>query len=192
MDDAQHDLRSQNPQSASGSIDSPGTNVPLPRRPANDATPEARTGSTPPSPDRAAFLRTMSDRARFPSLDETERWAQAVFNALRHHALEQDPSLLTEFSSVVKVGEAPEVQVREMLWGGNFTERMLTMASYLGSWDRAGLDQKVADEAGVQPGDPWIDAAVTSFFGALKVQAGDDADHSLPALGALQPLWDQA
>ncbi len=191
MDDSQHDNR-MTPQSAMGSVDEPGRDLPLPRRPANTATPAAVTGSTALSPDREAFLRVMSDYGHFSSLDETERWAKGVFDALRQHALEQDETIMTELNGVVKVGEAPETQVREMMWGGNFAQRMAELTSYLQTWTKQGLYAKVAQEAGSQAGDPWVEAAVCGFFHALKEQLGADAERSVPNLGQLQADWQSA
>ncbi|MBA3944508.1 MAG: hypothetical protein H0X37_08105 [Herpetosiphonaceae bacterium] len=191
MDDSQHANR-MNPQSAMGSIDDPGTDLPLPRRPANAATPDAVSGSTALSPDRDAFLHVMSDYGHFSSLGETERWAKGVFDALRHHALEQDETIMTELNGVVKVGEAPETQVREMMWGGNFVERMVEMVSYLQTWTKQGFYAKVAQEAGSREGDALVEAAVCGFFHALKEQLGADADRSVPNLGELQADWESA
>jgi hypothetical protein len=175
-----------------GSIDGPATDLPLPRRPANTATPEAINGSTALSPDRDAFLHIMADRGHFSSVPETERWAKGVFDALRHHALEQDETLMPELHSVVKVGEAPETQVKEMMWAGNFVQRMVELTSYLQTWNRQAFYTKVAQEAGSKAGDPLVETAVIAFFHALKQQVGPDAERSVPNLGELQTVWDQA
>lgn len=146
-------------------------------------------GATPLSADRNDFLAMMSDRGHFPSQQETERWARAVFNALRQRAIEEDHALATEFAGVVRVGEAPEVQVEEMMWGGDFLGRMSHAVSVVGAWPRSKFYEQVAEEAGETPDDPWVDAAVHSYLGTLKSYLGDEANR-LPNLGELQEVWD--
>lgn len=192
LDDSQHLNRTMQPRSAAGSIDEPGTDLPAGlHRPANTRTPDAITPSDL-SPARDQFLQTMLARGNFGSLREAERWAQGVFDAARHRALESDHAAYTQLMGTVKFGEAPEVQVQEMMWGGNFVERMVSLASYLQTWDKASFYAKVAEEAGSKPGDPQVEPAVEAFFAALKEQLGPEAFHSLPDLGEIQPIWDRA
>lgn len=146
-------------------------------------------GATPLSADRNGFLAMMGDRGRFPSERETERWARAVFNAIRQCAIEEDHALATEFASVVRVGEAPEVQVEEMMWGGDFLGRLSRALSVTCTWPRSKFYEQVAEEAGETPDDPWVDAAVHSFLGTLKSYLGDEAD-GVPNLGELQSVWE--
>lgn len=147
-------------------------------------------GATPLSADRTSFLRTMADRGHFPSEQETEKWARAVFNAIRQRAIEKDDALASEFAQVVRIGEAPEVQVEEMMWGGDFVDRISRALSVAGSESRQEFYRQVAEEAGETLDDPWVDAAVYSFFGALKAH-GNDATP--PAnLGELHEIWERA
>jgi hypothetical protein len=148
-------------------------------------------GATPLSADRNSFLADMGDRGRFPSQKETERWARSVFNAFRHRALEVDDALILEFTSLVRVGEAPEVQVEEMMWGGDYLDRMMRLVSVLGTWTRQEFYEQVAEEAGETPDDPWVDAAIHSFLGTLKAYLGSDAD-GVRNLGELAPVWEKA
>lgn len=145
-------------------------------------------GATPLSADRNAFLDTMGERGHFPSRRETEKWARAVFNALRQRAVEQDDALAMEFSAVVRVGEAPEVQVEEMMWGGDFLDRMSRALSVAGTWTKNEFYEQVAEEAGATVDDPWVDAAVHSFLGTLKSFLGDDRRVGTD-LGELQEIW---
>jgi len=146
-------------------------------------------GATPLSADRKQFLQEMGNRGHFPSERETERWARAVFNALRQRAVEQDDALAEEFAAVVRVGEAPEVQVQEMMWGRDFLDRMSRALSVSGTWSRQTFYEYVAQEAGEAVDDPWVDAAVYSFLGTLKSFIGDDG--AAPELGELQAIWER-
>jgi hypothetical protein len=147
-------------------------------------------GATPLSADRNNFLATMGERGHFPSQRETERWARAVFNVLRQHAIEQDDALTTEFAVVVRPGEAPEVQVEEMMWGGDFLDRMSRALSVASTWTRHEFYEQVAEEARETADDPWVDAAVHSFLSTLKSFLGDTADR-ISNLGELQEIWDR-
>jgi hypothetical protein len=148
-------------------------------------------GATPLSADRNHFLAEMGNRGRFPSQQETDRWARAVFNAFRHRAIEVDDALTAEFAGLVRVGEAPEVQVEEMMWGGDYLDRFTRLVTVLGAWTKEEFYEQVAEEAGETVDDPWVDAAVHSFFGTLKAFLGDDADR-VGNLGELTPVWEQA
>ena len=148
-------------------------------------------GATPLSSDRTTFLANMGDRGHFPSHQETEKWARAVFNALRECAIEQDTAVATQFADVVRVGEAPEVQVEEMMWGGDFLTRMTMALQAAGACSRSDIYRRVADEAGETVDDPWVDAAVHSFLGTLKSFHGTDAER-IGGLGGLQDIWDRA
>jgi hypothetical protein len=146
-------------------------------------------GATPLSADRQTFLRMMGDKGRFPSQRETEKWARAVFNALRHRALEKDEALILEMKTVVRFGEAPEVQVEEMMWGGDFVDRMSRLVTLLNTWPKREFYEQVAEEGGETVDDPWVDAAVHSFLGTLKVFLDGTADR-LGNLGEMQQVWD--
>jgi hypothetical protein len=149
-------------------------------------------GATPLSADRNTFLREMGDRGRFPSQKETEKWARSVFNAFRQRALElNEDALLQELNSVVRFGEAPEVQVEEMMWGGDFLDRLSRLVSLAQGWPRQDFYQQVAEEAGETVDDPWVDAAVHSFLGTLKSFLGGDGAR-VGSLGELQEIWDRA
>lgn len=148
-------------------------------------------GATPISPDRETFLASMVERGNFPSQRDGERWALAVFNAIRQRAIEQDDALAAEFAGVVRVGEAPEVQVAEMMWGGDFVDRLSRALPSVGTWSKQEFYHMVAGEAGETIDDPWIDAAVYSFMGALKASMGAQAS-SMSNLGELQDVWEQA
>ncbi len=143
-------------------------------------------GGTPLSSERETFLANMQERAHFESKNEAVRWSHAVFNALRERALAHDDALLSELAGVVRVGEAPEVQLEEMMWGGDFlgrTQRMLGVAS---TWSKDEFYATVAQHAGERPTNPWVDAAVFSFLGTLKSYVGNDTGIEL---NELQELW---
>lgn len=150
-------------------------------------------GATPLSRDRHAFISDVASIGHFPSLAEAEKWTRAVFNAIRHHVYEvDDRALMDELKQAVRFGEAPEVQVEEMMWGGDFVDRFIRMTALLQNWPRNEFYQQIAEEAGETVDDPWVDAAVHSFFGALKRSLGDDANRSIGNLGELQDVWDRA
>lgn len=148
-------------------------------------------GATPLTLDRQNFLIEMGNRGRFPSVQETERWARAVFNALRRRAVEIDDALTYEFAALVRVGESPEVQVQEMMWGGDYLDRSMRLLNMLGAWTRQEFYAQVASEADETADDAWVDAAIYSYFGTLKAFLGDDAD-TIGNLGELAPIWEQA
>lgn len=147
-------------------------------------------GATPLSADRPAFINEVTNRGHFPSRKEAEMWTRAVFNALRQRAIEVDDGFASEFASVVRVGEAPGVQVEEMMWGGDFVDRFSRLVCILQDWTKAEFYQQVAEEAHETVDDPWVDAAVYSFFGATKQFMGDTAQSC--KLGELQDVWDRA
>lgn len=150
-------------------------------------------GATPLSTDRYAFINDVTNLGHFPSRQEAEKWTRAVFNALRHHVYESDDrALMDELRQAVRVGEAPEVQVEEMMWGSDFIDRFSRMTMLLQNWPKREFYQQLAEEAGETPDDPWVDAAVYSFLGALKRGLGDTADRSVTNLGELQEVWDRA
>lgn len=148
-------------------------------------------GATPLSADRNGFLVEMGNRGHFPSQQETEHWARAVFNALRHRAIEVDDALATEFAALVRVGEAPDVQVEEMMWGGDYLDRSIRLLSMLGAWTHHDFYEQVAQEGGETANDPWVDAAIHSYLGTLKAFLGSDAD-GVANLGELTAVWEQA
>jgi len=149
-------------------------------------------GATPLSADRNTFINDVANLGHFPSRNEAEKWTRAVFNALRHHTYETDDALVYELKEFVRFGEAPEVQVEEMMWGGDFVDRYTRMVSLLQTWTKREFYEQIAEEANETPDDPWVDAAVHSFFGALKRQLGDDANRSVANLGELQEVWERA
>ena len=149
-------------------------------------------GATPLSADRNSFINDVTNLGHFPSRREGEKWTRAVFNALRHHTYEvDDRALLDELKQTVRFGEAPEVQVEEMMWGGDFVSRFARMAALLQDWPKQEFYQQLAEEAHETPDDPWVDAAVHSFFGALKRAMGPDAERGIGNLGELQEVWDR-
>jgi hypothetical protein len=157
--------------------------------PARGADVPAGSGATPISADRDAFLAEMVQNGRFGDAAEADRWATAVFNALRERALESDKTIASELGSVVRVGEAPEVQVAEMIWGGDFASRMQTMLGAMSAVKKSDFLRTVATYADTSPEDPWVEGAVYSFFGALKSRAGAvDAGK----LGELGEIWRSA
>jgi uncharacterized protein (DUF2267 family) len=159
--------------------------------PARGADVPAGSGATPISADRDAFLAEMVQNGHFGDAAEADRWATAVFNALRERALENDTSMAiaTELGSVIRVGEAPEVQVAEMIWGGDFVSRMQTLLGAMSDVKKSDFLRTVATYANSSPEDPWVEGAVYSFFGALKSRAGNvDAGK----LGELGEIWRSA
>lgn len=149
-------------------------------------------GATPLSADRHTFIAEVTQLGHFPSRQEAEKWTRAVFNALRQRALDTDDPIAADLSNVVRVGETPRVQVEEMMWGGDFIDRLTRMASLLKGWSRDELYRHVAAETGVERNDPWVDAAIYSFLGAIKRSLGDDAARAMPDLGELQDVWERA
>jgi hypothetical protein len=149
-------------------------------------------GAMPLAPERATFLDEVTQLGHFPSRTEAEKWVRAVFNALRRRAIETDDALATELADVVRVGEAPEVQVEEMMWGGDFVDRFTRMVSLLRTWNRREFYVQVAAEADETLDDPWVEAAVYSFLGALKRTLGEHADRAVGNLGELQEVWERA
>jgi len=156
--------------------------------PSRGADVPAGSGATPISADRDAFLADMVESGHFGGTDEADKWATAVFNALRERALESDTSMAvaTELGSVIRVGEAPEVQVAEMIWGGDFVARLRTLIGALSDVGKDDFLRTVATYAKSSADSPWVEDAVYSFFGALKRRAGDvDASR----LGELGQIW---
>jgi hypothetical protein len=149
-------------------------------------------GATPLSASRNTFIDDVARIGHFPSRAEAEKWTRAVFNALRHHTYETDDALTLEFKEMVRFGEAPEVQVEEMMWGGDFVDRYSRMISLLQNWSRSEFYRQIAQEIGETPDDPWVDAAVHGFFGAVKRVLGDEADRVVTNVGELQEVWDRA
>jgi uncharacterized protein (DUF2267 family) len=149
-------------------------------------------GATPLSADRDTFINDVTRIGHFPSRSEAEKWTRGVFNALRHHTYETDDALTLELKEMVRFGEAPEVQVEEMMWGGDFADRFARMVSLLQNWPRQEFYMQIAQEVGETPDDPWIDAAVHGFFGALKRVLGNDANNVVANLGEMQDVWDRA
>lgn len=149
-------------------------------------------GATPLSADRNTFINDVTRIGHFPGRSEAEKWTRAVFNALRHHTYETDDALTLELKDLVRFGEAPEVQVEEMMWGGDFANRYTRMISLLQNWSRQEFYAQIAQQIGETPDDPWVDAAVHGFFGALKRVLGPDVDTAVPNLGEMQEVWDRA
>lgn len=147
-------------------------------------------GATPLSADRSAFINEVTRLGHFPSTQEAEKWTRAVFNALRQRAIEVDDALASEFASIVRVGESPNVQIEEMMWGGDYVDRFSRLVCILQDWTRAAFYEQVAEEAHETTDDPWVDAAVYAFFGAVKRSLSDGADHC--NVGELQDVWDRA
>ena len=150
-------------------------------------------GATPLSRDRHTFINEVATIGHFPSNKEAEKWTRSVFNALRHHTYEvDDRALMDELKQAVRFGEAPEVQVEEMMWGGDFVDRFARMTALLQNWPKNEFYEQIAEEAGETTDDPWVDAAAHSFFGALKRMLGDNAERAVGNLGELQEVWDRA
>lgn len=149
-------------------------------------------GARPLSAQRTVFIDEVARLGHFPSRQEAEKWTRAVFNALRHRAVECDAAMASELAGLVRVGEAPEVQIEEMMWSGDFVERFCRMVTLLQTWNRRAFYEQIAEEAGETRDDPWIDAAVYAFFGALKRMLGPDADRAVGHLGEWQAIWERA
>ncbi|WP_029214505.1 DUF2267 domain-containing protein [Kallotenue papyrolyticum] len=149
-------------------------------------------GARPLSAQRNVFIDEVARLGHFPSRQEAEKWTRAVFNALRQRAVECDAAIASELASLVRVGEAPEVQIEEMMWSGDFVERFCRMATLLQTWNRRAFYEQIAEEAGETRDDPWVEAAVYAFFGALKRMLGPDADRAVGSLGEVQEVWERA
>jgi len=148
-------------------------------------------GATPLAASRRSFLNDVASIGHFPSMAEAERWTRAVFNTLRHRAIDiNDDDLAVELKSVVRFGEAPEVQVEEMMWGGDWLGRFSRLVCLLQNWTRDEFYEQLAEQANETPDDPWVDAAVYSFFAALKRAL--DGDGERISVGELQEAWDKA
>ncbi|GIV98443.1 MAG: hypothetical protein KatS3mg057_3100 [Herpetosiphonaceae bacterium] len=154
-------------------------------------SPGGNVGAAPIAAEREPFLRHMMEIGHFISAEEAARWARAVFDALRERANDVSTLRATVFDSVVRAGEAPEVQVETMMWGQGFPERFAWLMQHLEGWSRQELYGNVAAYAQTTPDDPWVEAAVYSFFGALKRVLGDRAGSAVGPLGEMQPIWDR-
>jgi hypothetical protein len=145
-------------------------------------------GATPLSVERGTFLTNMRESGQFSSQDETVTWARAVFNAIRERALTHDPEVGGDFSVVVRIGEAPEVQVEEMMWGGDFLGRMRNALNVDSKWSVQDFYGHVAGEAGLHVDNPKVEAAIVSYLGTLKPYLPGDG---MTNLNELQELWDR-
>lgn len=158
--------------------------------PRHGADVPAGSGATSLSTDRDAFINDVMQSGHFGDKQEAEMWTRAVFNALRQRALEADKTVASELSSVIRVGEAPEVQVEEMMWGDDYIARMRIMLEALQNPSKHDFYREVAKDAGKDAEDPWVEDAVYSFFGALKKRLGAGGD--LQNLGELREVWERA
>ena len=112
----------------------------------------------------------------------------AVFNVLRQKALEADKTVASELAAVVRVGEAPEVQVEEMMWGGDYVARLGTLIENAQDLNKQDFYHAVSHQASSTADDPWVENAVYSFFAALKKRnASINADN----LGELRDIWER-
>lgn len=148
------------------------------------------SGATPLSLDREAFIHDVMRSGHFISPGEAQTWSKAVFNALRRRALEADHTVMTAFAPLVRAGETPDVQVEEMMWGGDYAQRMLMLLKTLNSPSKAEFYRDVAQQVNETADDPWVEDAVYSFFGALKQRVG--GDETLENLGELHDVWVRA
>lgn len=148
------------------------------------------SGATPLSIDRDAFIHDVMRSGHFVSPAEALTWCRAVFDALRRRALEADHTIMTELAPVVRAGEAPEVQVEEMMWGGDYAQRMLMLLKALDQPTKSEFYRDVAQQVNETADDPWVENAVYSFFGALKQRVS--SDESLDNLGELHEVWQRA
>ena len=162
----------------------------LPSGPQRGADVPASSGATPLSDDRDAFIADMMESGHFSNQQEAETWTRAVFNALRQRALEADKTVARDLGAVIRVGESPEVQVEEMMWGGDYLARTQTMLEALQNPTKADFYREVAKDMNPGTNDPWVEAAVFSYFGALKRRLGSASD--LSNLGELREVWDSA
>ncbi len=166
-----------------------GMSTTMPAGPQRGADVPASSGATPLSNDRDAFIADMLESGHFSNQQEAESWSRAVFNALRQLALEADKNVARELGAVIRAGEAPEVQVEEMMWGGDYLARMRTMLETLQNPTRRDFYREVAKDMNRRANDPWVEAAVFSYFGALKKRLGSGSN--LNNLGELREVWDR-
>ncbi len=171
-------------------INHQGMAATIPDGPLRGADVPAGSGATPLSSDRDAFISDMLESGHFGNQQEATIWARAVFNALRQRALEADKTVARELGAVIRVGEAPEVQVEEMMWGGDYLARMRTMLEALQNPSKPDFYREVAKDMSRGAADPWVEAAVFSFFGALKRRLSSASN--LSNLGELREVWDRA
>ncbi len=149
-------------------------------------------GATPLSSVRETFLEQMHRRGGYSSRGEAETAAQAVFNALRRRAIEIDDPIMAELSGMVRVGEAPEVQVEEMMWGGDSVDRLARLVTLLQNGNQHDFYTQVQQESGKAVDTGWAERAVTSFFAALKHVGGEQVQQGIGHLGELQGVWERA
>ncbi len=147
-------------------------------------------GATPLSAERMPFLDDLVKSGHFGDRVTAAHWAKAVFNVLRARALDADPDTFSnELAQVVRVGEAPAVQVEEMMWGGDFIKRWSRMLNALQQPTKQQFLRDVAQAASSDAADPWVEDAVYNVLGAIKSRS-DSVDPS--NLGELQSIWQQA
>ena len=87
--------------------------------------------------------------------------------------------------------KALDIRISVGHWSaGDFVDRFSRLVCILQEWTKDEFYAQVAEEAGDTADDPWVDASVHSFFGALKRSMGDASDHC--RVGELQEIWDRA
>ena len=78
----------------------------------------------------------------------------AVFNVLLQKALEADKTVASELAAVVRVGESPEVQVEEMMWGGDYVARLGTLIENAQDLNKQDFYHAVSHQASSTADDP--------------------------------------
>lgn len=147
------------------------------------------TGTLKLSPEREPFLESMAQIGRFETTEEAERWTRAVFDALRVRTIDTDVMRESKmFDDVVNTSETPEVQVKNMMWQGDFLKRHLWLMSHLKGWSKQEFYDQVANYGHTTPDDAWVAAAIYAYFGAIKRMSNEDPGD----LGELQDVWNQA
>lgn len=161
--------------------------------PAAGADQPGGSGATPLAADRNEFMHEIERAAGLDSLNTARHWTEAIFNTLRALALEHDPATTTTLlAEVTRAGEAPDVALKEMLWGGDYVRRMARLLEIAADQvSEADLLQRLTTMLPDVPAETQVRAALQGLFQALASRLGADERTALK-LGALQQLWDTA
>ena len=145
-------------------------------------------GATPLSRERGNFLKDVMRTGHFADQVEAVLWTKAFFNVLREYALPHNVELRSELSQLVREGESPDVQLQEMLWGGDFVDRFARMLNAMQAPSRQVFLRGMATAANTSADDPWVEDALYAILSAIK-ERSDAVDSN--GLGDLQTIWER-